>query len=367
MDNSSDDTIRFDSKGYCNYCTDALERKERVYFPDEVGEQKIKGLVQTLKKANKDNKYDCLMGISGGLDSSYLVYLGYKWGLRIACVHVDDGFNSEITKSNLSNLEIATGFDFIYITPDSEQLCALTKAFLKSGVPNIAMPQDNIIFAYVHDFAKKYKIKHFLSGSNYALENILQAGNTHYALDFVNIKDINKKFGAKPLNKLKFLTITDKIISEFSSFSQTVTPLNFVDYRRDKALSELSEFCDFEYYGRKHLENIFTAFTQLYWFPKKFNVDKRTSHLSSMIISNQLTRDEALEISSKEPLYDEMKMNEYIEFIKTKLEIGDDEFCDIMNSDARQHNYYKTDIRLRLMNAAGSKLQRKIKQHYYKR
>jgi len=367
MDNSSDKTIRFDSEGFCDYCTDALDVKDKVYFPNETGAQKIEEMVRNLKEANKNNKYDCLMGISGGLDSSYLVYLGYKWGLRIACVHIDDGFDTEITKRNLDKLEKATGFDFIRIIPDSEQFNALTKAFLKAGVPNIAMPQDNVLFADIYDFAKKNNINHFLSGTNYALENILQAGNSHYAFDLVNIKDINKKYGTKPLNKLNLLSFTNRIFIELNVGTKTILPLDWIDYKRDRALRELSEFCDFEYYGSKHLENIFTAFTQLYWFPKMFNVDKRTSHLSSMIVSDQLTRDEALKLYLEEPLYDENQMNEYIDMIKLKLDISDDEFDEIMSGEARQHNYYKTDIKLRIMKSSNMKLLKLIKKYFYRR
>jgi len=367
MDNSSDKTIRFDADGFCDYCTDALEIKERVYFPNQIGEQKINGMIQALKEAGKDKKYDCLMGISGGLDSSYLLYLGYKWGLNIACLHIDDGFDSDITVKNIEKLEKTTGFDFIRITPDTEQYNALTKAYMKAGVPNIAIPQDNIIFAFVYDFAKKHKIEHFLSGHNFALESILQAENTHHEFDLINTKDINKKFGSKPINKLKLLSFTKSTFLRFSLGTTTITPLNYIDYKRDKALSELSELCGFEYYGRKHLENELTAFIQLYWFPKKFNVDKRTSHLSSMIVSDQLTRDEALRIYLEEPLYDEKQMNEYIDLIKSKLEITDDEFDEIMSGEARQHDFYKTDIILRILSLNDMKLLKLAKKYFRRR
>jgi len=355
MDNSSDNKIRFDSNGYCNYCTAALEIKDHVYFPNDIGKQKIESLVHELKVKNKNDKYDCLMGISGGLDSTYLAYLGYKWGLRIICVHVDDGFDSEITKNNLEKFKQATNFDFINIKPDAEQYNALTKAFLKAGVPNIAMPQDNILFAAVYDYAKRNKIKSFLSGTNFALECILQADNTHTAFDYTNIKDINKKYGERPINKLLFATVTDRYMWKTRFGVQTITPLNYIDYNRKRALNELADFCGFQYYGRKHLENMLTAFAQLYWFPKKFNVDKRTSHLSSMIISDQMTRDEAIKEYDEEPLYDDVQMNDYINTVNTKLGISDEEFGEIMAGEAKQHEDYKTDIRLKFYKAIKNK------------
>jgi len=349
MDNTSDNKIRFDSNGYCNYCVAALAKKDQVYFSNDVGKHKVETLVCELKEANKNSKYDCMMGISGGLDSTYLAYLGYIWGLRIVCVHVDDGFDSDITKKNLEKFKNATNFDFISVKIDVEQYNALLKAFLRAGVPNIAMPQDNILFATVYEFAKKKKIKNFLSGTNFALECILQADNTHTAFDHTNIKDINRKYGTTSIDKLLLATVTDRFIWKTGFGVQTITPLNYIDYNRKRALNELADFCGFEYYGGKHLENILTAFAQLYWFPKKFNVDKRTSHLSSMIISGQITRDEALKEYNEKPLYDDILMDEYIHIIKEKLNLTDDEFNDIMAAEARQHEEFKINIKLKLL------------------
>ena len=342
MDDSSDSTIEFDEYGNCNYCNLALKQMETLYFPNEEGKAKLEALIKKIKAENVDKKYDCIMGISGGLDSSYLAYLGYKWGLRVLAVHIDDGYDTEISKSNLKKLIEATGFDYEVIKPDAEQFNALTLAYMKAGVPNIAAPQDNVLFAFLYKKMKEYKIKYFLSGGNFALECILQKGNTHSAYDVRNIKDINKKFGSGKINNLKFIsTIQRRIDNKFLGVV-TERPLNLIDYNRDRAFKELADFCGFEYYGRKHLENILTAFVQLYWFPKKFGVDKRTSHLSSMIISGQMTREEALK-ELNEPLYDEEMMNEYIAIIKANMKISDEEFDKIMASQPHSHTEYKTE------------------------
>jgi len=342
MDNSSDNTIVFDGLGYCNYCTEAISRSKEIYFPNEEGEKKLNELLDKIKKHGVGKKYDCLMGVSGGIDSSYLLYLGYKWGLRIIAVHVDDGFDSNISKNNIQKLFGATKFELITITPDSEQFNALTKAYMKAGVPNLAVPQDNVLFAEIYKYAKKIGISYFLSGVNFALECISQRGNTYTNLDSTNIKDIHKKFGDKPINKLTFISTFQSDINRRILNLQTVRPLDYIDYNRDRAFKELNDFCGFEYYGSKHLENILTAFVQLYWFPKKFGVDKRTSHLSSMIISGQMTREQALEIYEK-PLYDESMMIKYINIIKDKLNISDKEFDYIMNAPIRQHMDFKTN------------------------
>mgnify|MGYP001948592575 CR=1 FL=1 len=342
MDNSSDETITFDDNGVCNYCTSALELYKSAYFPNEVGKEKLEVLLKDIKERGKHSKYDCVMGLSGGLDSSYLAFLGHKWGLRVLAIHIDDGFDTEISKKNLKNLISATGFDYEVVTPDSRQFNALTKAFMKAGVPNLAIPQDNVLFAFLYKMMKKHKLKYFLSGANFALESILQQGNTHTNSDVVNIRDINKKFGDSRLNNLKFISlIRSELIIKRVLKIQTISPLNYIDYNKDAAFKELFDFCGFEYYGRKHLENILTTFIQLYWFPKKFGVDKRTSHLSSLIISGQLTRDEALQLMN-EPLYDESQMKEYIAIIKNQLRISNEEFDVIMSSPTHQHDEYKT-------------------------
>ena len=188
---------------------------------------------------------------------------------------------------------------------------------------------------------KKHHIRYFLSGSNFALECILQRGNTHDNCDIVNLLDIHRKFGTEPVDKLQFLSDMQKELDRMFYGIRTVMPLNLVDYNRDRAFQELSDFCGFEYYGRKHLENIFTAFAQLYWFPKKFGVDKRTSHLSSMIVSGQMTREQALK-DLAEPLYDEKMMESYISIVCEKLKISDAEFQEIMAAPTHAHTDFKT-------------------------
>ena len=342
MDNSSDSTIRFDSNGVCNYCTAAYEQIGKTYFPNEEGKRKLDELVRTIKEYGKDKKYDCIMGLSGGLDSSYLAYLGSKWGLRVLAVHINDGYDTDISKSNLEKLVKATGFDYEVVTPDAEQFNALTLAYMKAGVPNIAIPQDNVLFAFLYKKMKEYKIKYFLSGGNFALESILQQGNSYRAFDVDNLKDIHKKFGTKPIDKLEFLSTMQMRLDNKLLGIESPRPLNYIDYNRDRAFKELKEYCGFEYYGRKHLENILTAFIQLYWFPKKFGVDKRTSHLSSMIVSGQMTREEALKELS-EPLFDEKMMEEYIEIILNNLNITKEEFEAIMAAPVHQHNEYAVE------------------------
>ena len=343
MNDESDKTISFDKNGVCNYCTDAFRAMVNTYFPDKTGEEKLEQMLSQLKTEGKGKKYDCIMGISGGLDSSYLAYLGYKWGLRILAVHIDDGFDTDISKENIRKLISASGIEMLTIHPDAKQFNELTRAYMKAGVPNLAVPQDNVLFAFLYEAARKNGIKYFLTGGNFALECILQQGNSHNAMDVANIKDIHKKFGTEPIDKLRFISSYRKYLDMKILGLKTLRPLNFIDYNRDRAFRELNDFCGFEYYGRKHLENILTAFIQLYWLPKKFGVDKRTSHLSSMIISGQMTRQEALR-ELEEPMYDEKIMADYVKIVKEKIGISDGEFEQYMAAPVHQHDEYRTEV-----------------------
>lgn len=342
MDDSSDSTIRFDEHGNCNYCNNAKYVLDTYYYPVIKDEKKILSVIEKVKAEGKGKKYDCMMGISGGLDSSYVAYLGtVKYGLRVLAFHVDDGFDTEISKRNIERLGNLPNLELKIISPDAKQFCELTRAFLLAGVPNVAMPQDNVLFAELYKAAKKYKIKYFFTGVNYSLESILQHGNTHPNDDSVNIKNIFKRFGRGSIDKLSFISKFQKDCYRLFQGIENVNILDMVDYKRETAIQQLHDGIGFEYYGSKHLENDLTKFIQLYWFPKKFNVDKRRSHLSSMIISNQLSRDEALKMM-EQPMFDQADMDKTIDFILQKLDLSHEEFNQIMAAPSHQHTDYKT-------------------------
>ena len=344
MDNTSDDTISFDDHGVCNYCTEALVQSRLRYFPNEEGRIRLEALVERLKNENRHREFDCIMGISGGLDSSYLAYLGAsKWGLRILAVHINDGYDTEISRHNIEKLTKASKIKMITIKPDAKQFNELTRAYMFAGVPNLAIPQDNVLFACIYEFMKKHKIRTFLSGGNFALECILQRGNSHDPYDKRNILHINKIFGRDSIDKLPLMSNLDRDINAFLVKIETPMPLDYIDYNRARALKELNDYCGFEYYGSKHLENTLTKFIQMYWFYHKFKVDKRTSHLSSMIISGQMTREQALKELDK-PLYDENVMQSEIELILKNLDLTRNQFDEIMHDTPKQHTDYKTSL-----------------------
>lgn len=348
MDNDHDPQIHFDAEGHCNYCNTAFGNKELVYFPDEKGKEKINALVSQLKEEGKGKAYDCMMGISGGLDSSYLAMLGYKWGLRILGVHIDDGFDEKVATDNIKKLCEACHIDLVTIKPDAEQYNDLTRAFILAEVPNIAMPQDNILFACLYNYAKKYHIKTFLSGGNFALESILKHTETVNVYDMRNMRDIHRRFGTKSIDKLPFLSNFRRVTDRYLRGINSKRPLNYIDYNRNRAIQELRDFCGFQYYEMKHCENKLTKVIQLYWLPLKFHNDKRRSHLSSMIVSGQMSREEALTELQK-PLYDEESMNRDVDIVLQHLGIARDEFDAIINRPGKKHSDYKTSLSYKIV------------------
>ncbi|KMN40698.1 MULTISPECIES: N-acetyl sugar amidotransferase [Lysinibacillus] len=354
MDNTSDETIIFKENGTCNYCNYALSRKDQVYFPNSMGNKKLKEMISLLKKEGKGKKYDCLMGISGGLDSAYLAYLGAeKWGLRILAVHIDDGFNTDVAAQNIEKLcNKYNNIDLVIEKPNEKQYMDIIKSFFRAGVPSLALPQDNVLQAYLNMYAKKFNLKYFLSGANFALESILQRGNAHIAADKVHIQDIHKKFGEIPLTSLPLITIFERYIGQrYISGIKTLRPLDYIEYNRKNAIQELSKNVGFNYYGGKHYESIFTKFVQVYYLPNKFNVDKRNSHYSSLIISNQMSRDEAL-IELEKPLFEEEQMEKDIVLILDKIGMNKDEFERLMKEKGRSHSDYKVSALIKYKNIA---------------
>lgn len=340
MDNAGDAEIAFDENGYCNYCTEAIRlRKQSLKSGDMSG---LSALFERIKTDCKEAQYDCLIGISGGLDSSYVAYLGHQHGMRMLGLHIDDGLDTEIAKANVKNLCEKAGVTLINVCPDAEQYRDLTLSFFKAGVPNLAIPQDNLILAALTDATKKYHLKYILHGSNMAMESILQSGNTYTAADDVHIRAIQKRFSGKSIDKLRLLsTFEDSIQRRLRKDVITVKPLNLIDYNFERAVSELKDFCGYQYYGGKHHESILTRFMQCYYLPVKFGVDKRKSHLSSLIISGQITREEALE-KLREPLYPSEAMKEAdFNNLASFLGISRKEFDKIIAAPPHSHDEYK--------------------------
>lgn len=302
MDNASDPTITFDAEGHCNYCTDVLRRLPTEYFPNEEGKRRLSAKVAEIKDACKDDPYDCIVGVSGGIDSSYLLYWGWTQGLRMLAIHVDDGLDNPIATDNLKKLVEKTGVTMVTIRPDMAEYRDILCSLIKGSLPNLAIAQDNLIIKSLQDYAEQQHIRYSLDGANLAHESILERGRSINACDKKFILAVHKKFGEQPIRHIKFSSLTDRYLRRHHAPVIHLRPLNDMSYQLKGAIRELEEFCGFQYYGGKHYESILTRFLQCYYLPVKFGKDKRKSHFSSLIVSGQMTREEALELLKK-PLY----------------------------------------------------------------
>jgi len=339
MDNRSDPTITFDNRGRCSYCREAEPIVNGRAKPE--GDTALRAIFEKIKQECKSQPYDCLVGVSGGLDSSYILYLGHKYGLRMLGFHLDDGLDTPLAKENIRKLCERTDLTLINIQPDLEQYRDLTLSFFKASVPNLAIPQDNLILAAQIDVAKKYHMKYLLNGINLAMESITFAGSKSVAADLQHIRAIQREFSSKPIDKLRLTNSFESIfLKKFRKDITVVKPLNMIDYRMDVALQDLKNFCDYEYYGGKHHESVLCRFMQCWYLPEKFGIDKRKAHLSSLIISGQMPRNEALSILAK-PGY---PSEELLEVDKVALSeffnISRQEFDRILAQPPRYHQEF---------------------------
>lgn len=342
MDNESDKTFVLDKSGFCNYCTDTLTRMSKEYFPNGRGRKMLDELMDRIKKDGAGRQFDCMVGVSGGVDSSYVLYLGYKYGLRMVAVHIDDGLDTDVATENIRNVCLKTKTELMTVKPpDLNQYKDLIRAFFLARVPNVAMPQDNIIASASNDAAKRYRVMYNLSGGNFALECILERNTGVNALDTKHIRAIHKMFGCGSISALRLATFFEEYIhGRYLNKVSKILPLNFIDYNLKTAIRELAAFCDYQYYGGKHHESRLTRFLQCYYLPVKYRFDKRKSHFSSMIVSGQMTRAEALAELAKEPYLNEQLKNDDFNFLADYLAMSRKEFDDLLAMPPKFHHDY---------------------------
>lgn len=342
MDTSASE-ITFDEKGVCNFCKDfEVLAKKTIWRPMEVREKELSDAVIKIKELGKDSQYDCLIGLSGGVDSSYLCYWAKQVGLRPLIVHFDNGWNSELATMNIQNIIEKTGFDLYTYVINWEDFRDLQLSYIKASVIDIEVPTDQLIFATLYKIARQYKIKSIVNGNNISSEAILPK-SWIYAdkLDIVNLTEIHNKFGTRKLKNFPKLGLTKQYIYQkfFSMFS--VQPLNLMEYDKNEAKEILMKEFGWRDYGGKHYESIFTRFYQGYILPRKFHVDKRRAHLATLVASKQMTRQEALAELEK-PTYDPELQKQDYEYAIKKFAITGKEFEEYMNRKPVPHEFYGT-------------------------
>lgn len=341
LDTNDYPDIIFDDKGVCDICYTYDDLAARTIFKGVKGEEKLNQLIANIKAAGQGNTYDCIVGISGGVDSTYVAYLSKKWGLRPLVLHVDNGWNAELAVMNIENIVKKLDYDLYTEVLNWEQMKDLQLSFIKASVIDIDVPFDNAFMAVLYKLADKHKIKYILSGHNTETEGYLPPNWVHFKYDTLNIKDIHKRFGTVSIKGFPLIGIFRMWYYIKFKKIQMVTPLNYIDYNKDKVKKFIIEELSWRDYGGKHYENIFTRFYQGYILMKKFGVNKRKSHLSTLVCSGQISRDEAL-LENEKPVYDEQQLRVDTDFFLKKFRITQPEFDTILNSPVKKHTDYKS-------------------------
>lgn len=344
---TSDPEITFNSENICNHCS-AYKTYEAERLKGESTEKAISKMVDKIKKNSKGNSYNCIMGLSGGVDSSYLAWYAVKrLGLKPLVVHVDSGWNSELAVNNIESIINILGLDLHTLVVDWSEMRDLQRSFFKASVPNCDIPQDHSFLAGLYREASKYKIKSILNGGNMATESILPKAWGYSSTDLIFIKDIHSLFGEQNLKTYPTVNYWQKkIIYPFINSMKVYRPLEFIDYRKEEAKNLLMSEFGWRDYGGKHYESVFTKFFQAYYLPSKFGYDKRRAHLSSLIVSGQLLRENAL-MELNKPLYaNESELESEITYITKKLGFSRKEWDGIMLLPNKTHLNYSNEIGL---------------------
>ena len=344
---TSDPNISFNKNGESNYYTNFIENILPTWKNDGAKFDELIKLADKIKKDCKNKDFDCIIGISGGVDSSYLTHLAKEiLGLRPLIFHVDGGWNSQLAVSNIEkmidklNLDLHT--DVIY-WPEMRDL---QLSFFKAQVPHLDTPQDHAFFSSMYNYASKHKIKYILNGGNFATECVREPLEWHYhASDLRQIKDIHSKFGKIKLNKFPTADIFKyKIYYRYVKGMKVIQPLNYIKYIKSDAIRFLETKFDWKQYSHKHYESRFTKFYEGYWLINKFGYDKRKAHYSSLILSDQMTRDEALHKLQKPPYEEEIEDD--FEYVSNKLEISVQNLKDLMSEKNKSFKDYKSNYQL---------------------
>ena len=344
---TTDPNIKFNKSGESHYYTNFIKNIIPVWKNDNSKFYQLEKIADKIKKDSKKNDFDCIIGISGGVDSSYLVYLAKEiLGLRPLIYHVDAGWNSQLAVSNIEkiidklNLDLHT--DVIY-WPEMKDL---QLSFFKAQVPHLDTPQDHAFFSSMYNYASKYKVKYILNGGNFSTECIREPLEWHYhASDLKQLKDIHSKFGNLKLDKFPTADIFKyKFYYRFVKSIKVIQPLNMIKYIKSEAIDLLQRKFDWKEYSHKHYESRFTKFYEGYWLLNKFGYDKRKAHYSSLILTDQMTREDALKKISVAPYTEEIEDD--FEYVANKLEISVMELKNLMNGENKSFRDYNSNYLL---------------------
>ena len=342
MDSINDPDILINDDGVCNHCTTFDFEFNKL--PKGINREKeLESIITKIKLKGIGRKYDCLLGVSGGVDSSYLAYLCSIYGLRPLIIHFDNGWNSELSVLNIQNLLDKLGFDFETLVINWDEFKDLQLSYFKAGVVDLEFPTDHAILASMFKIAEKHKIKFVLSGHNVVTEGTyLPKSWVHSKLDYLNLKDIHKQYGSIKLKTYPYLSFIKRLYNFYNSQFEYIQLLNLLEYNKFEVKKKLVSELSWKDYGGKHFESIFTRFYQGYILPNKFNIDKRVFHYSCLVQSEQITREQAIKLL-QEPIYDINLLESDKKYVLKKLNFNEATFEDYMRAPIRKHNEFKSE------------------------
>jgi len=343
---TTDPNIEFDEKGVCNHCRGYEKIAQRRVFEGIKAKKKLEELVEKIKQEGMDRKYDCLIGLSGGVDSTYVAYIVRELGLRPLAIHLDNRWNTRIAEENIRNIVDKLQLDLKTYTVDWEEFKDLQLAFLKASVVDIEFITDHGLAALIYKVANEKGIKYVLTGNNVVTEAVMPESWAYHKNDLVNLKAIHKQFGTVRLKNFPTLGILKKAYFQCIRKIRSIPILNYVNYVKEDAKKLMARELGWKDYGGKHYESVFTRFYQAYILPKKFDIDKRKAHLSNLICSGQMTRQEAMKQMEQDPYPDEQILKEDKDHVLKQLGLTDEEFEKIMSLPVRSHYDYRNSVKM---------------------
>lgn len=342
---TTDPDIKFDAAGVCSHC----HRYERVarqrLIPPEQRAQRLQELVAAIRADGRGKPYDCIIGVSGGVDSTYVAWLAKTLGLRPLAVHLDNGWNSELAVANIEKTLKTLGIDLYTHVIDWEEFRDLQVSFLRASTPDGEVPTDHAIFALLYEIAARHGLRHVITGTNVATEGVLPQKWGYGYFDWRYVNDVHQRFGTRGLKTYPRFTLVRLFYYVFVRRIRLVSILNFTEYDKHEAMQVLTERLGWRYYGGKHYESIYTRFYQAYVLPRKFSIDKRKAHLSALICSGQMKREQALG-AMQLPVHSPELLEQDREYTIKKLGLSAVDFDEIMCAPTRTFLDYRTHHRL---------------------
>jgi N-acetyl sugar amidotransferase len=338
---TTDPSIEFDENGYCNHCRE-YEKHARLVPSEPERKEQFDSLIRQIKAEGKGKEYDCIIGVSGGVDSTYTAYLVKSLGLRPLAIHVDNGWDSELAVNNVKQMLDKLGIDLQTLVLDWNEFKDLQISFLKASTSDSEIPSDHAILAGLYQAAARKQISYVISGSNRVTESILPKTWTYGAKDWRYIQGIQRRFGRVKLKTFPHISFFDQYVY-YKAFRKVrfVSIFDYVMFNKQYVIQLLEKEFNWKPYGGKHHESIYTRFFQGYILPRKFNIDKRKAHMSCLIMAGQMTREDALK-ELQEPPYAGYTMEDDMEYVSKKLGLSGGEFEQIMSLPPTTHAEYQT-------------------------